>query len=143
MIHAFGFGSHHEVQKLEVKNAVETLNSVEDGFDTGVDMESIMSVDTAFHCVPVEGQEGEYALQHTDITMNSRKGDDLEPDLPSPVDYADPSDVDMWNLPSSTDDSEQGSQQAKTHAYEMYAIWDLHACEMAYGRGTPMRDARL
>jgi hypothetical protein len=103
MIHAFGFGSHHEVQKLEVKNAVETLNSVEDGFDSGVDMESIMSVDTAFHCVPVEGQEGEYVLQHTDITMNSRKGDDLEPDLPSPVDYADPSDIDMWNLPSSTD----------------------------------------
>jgi hypothetical protein len=33
----------------------------------------------------------------------------------------------------------QGSQQAKTHAYEMYAIWELHACEMAYGRGTHMR----
>jgi hypothetical protein len=28
--------------------------------------------------------------------------------------------------------STQGSQQAKTHAYEMYAIWELHACEMAY-----------
>src|ERR1700733_2832246 len=28
----------------------------------------------------------------------------------------------------------QGSQQAKMHAYEMYAIWELHACEMAYGR---------
>jgi hypothetical protein len=27
---------------------------------------------------------------------------------------------------------EQGSQQAKTHAYEMYAIWELHAYEMAY-----------
>ena len=23
----------------------------------------------------------------------------------------------------------------------MYAIWELHACEMAYGRGTHMRDA--
>jgi hypothetical protein len=22
----------------------------------------------------------------------------------------------------------------------MYAIWELHACEMAYGRGTHMRD---
>jgi hypothetical protein len=130
MIHAFGFGSHHEVQKLEVKNAVDTLNSVEDGFDSGVDMESIMSVDTAFHCVPVEGQEGEYALQHTDITMNSRKGDDLEPDLPSPVDYADPSDVDMWILPSSTNDSEQGSQQA--------------ACKplACFGLSTSFHDAR-
>ena len=25
----------------------------------------------------------------------------------------------------------------------MYAIWELHVCEMAYGKGTPMRDARL
>jgi hypothetical protein len=37
----------------------------------------------------------------------------------------------------------QGSQQAKTHAYEMYAIWELHACEMAYGRGTHMRDTPM
>src|SRR6202034_195788 len=37
----------------------------------------------------------------------------------------------------------QGSQQAKTHAYEMYAIWELHACEMAYGRGTHMRGTRM
>jgi hypothetical protein len=37
----------------------------------------------------------------------------------------------------------QGSQQAKTHAYEMYAIWELHACEMTYGRGTHMRDTPM
>jgi hypothetical protein len=36
-----------------------------------------------------------------------------------------------------------GVQQAKTHAYEMYAIWELHACEMAYGRGTHMRDTPM
>ena len=40
-------------------------------------------------------------------------------------------------------DGLQGSQQAKAHAYEMYAIWELHACEMAYGRGTHMRDTPM
>jgi hypothetical protein len=51
----------------------------------------------------------------------------------------------------------RAARLSKTHAYEMYAIWELHACEMAYGRGTrerrayemayerctPMRDVRL
>jgi hypothetical protein len=106
MIHAFGIGPHHEIQKREVKNALETLNSAADGFDNIVDMESIMSVDTAFHCVPVEGQEGEYALQHTDITVNSRRGDDLEPDLPPPMDYPDSSNADTRDLLSPMDDSE-------------------------------------
>ena len=54
--------SHHEMQKLEVNNTVETLNSVTDGSDNNVDIESIMSVDTAFYCVSIKGQEGEYVL---------------------------------------------------------------------------------
>jgi hypothetical protein len=33
----------------------------------------------------------------------------------------------------------RAARLSKTHAYEMYAIWELHACEMAYGRGTHMR----
>jgi hypothetical protein len=98
MIHAFGIGSYHEMQKLEVKNALETLNSAVDGFDNNVDMESIMSVDTAFQSVPVEGQEGEYALQHTDMTMNGRRGDGLEPDLLSPMDDPNTSNADTRNL---------------------------------------------
>jgi len=105
MIHAFGIGSHHETQKLEVENAVETINSVGDGFDINVDMESIMSVDTAFHCVPVEGQEGEYVLQYTDITMNGKRDDGLEPDLLSAMDDCHSSNPDTRNLPSSVDDS--------------------------------------
>ena len=102
-IHAFGIGPHHEMQKLEVKNALETLNSAVDGFDSNVDVESIMSVETAFRCVPVEGQEGEYALQHTDITMNGRGDDGLEPDLPLPMDYPDTSNPDTRNLLSRND----------------------------------------
>jgi hypothetical protein len=112
MIHAFGIGSHHEMQKLEVKNALETLNSAADGF-TNVDMESIMSVDTAFHCVPVEGQEGEYALQHTDMTMNGRKGDGLEPDLPPPMDDPDSSNADTRDLLSPMDDSESSKADTR------------------------------
>ena len=34
----------------------------------------------------------------------------------------------------------RAARLSKTHAYEMYTIWELHACEMAYGRGTPMRE---
>jgi hypothetical protein len=86
MIHAFGIGSHHEMQKLEVNNALETLNSAADGTDNNVDIESIMSVDTAFYCMPIEGQEGEYVLQHSDMTTNGQRGDDLEPDLLSTLD---------------------------------------------------------
>ena len=112
MIHAFGIGSHHEMQKLEIRNALETLNSAEDGLDNNVDMDSIMSVDTAFHCVPVEGQKGEYTLQHTDMTMNGQRGDDLEPDLPPPMDDLGSSDVDTRNLLSTMNDSE--SSEADT-----------------------------
>ena len=113
MIHAFGIGSHHEMQKLEVKNALETLNSALDGIDNNVDVESITSVDTAFYCVPVEGQEGEYALHHTDMTMNGRRGDGLEPDLPSPMDDLDSSNADTRNLLSQTDDSESSEADTK------------------------------
>src|SRR4051794_11148293 len=113
MIHAFGIRSHHEVQKLEVKNALETLNSA---VDNNEDVENIMSVDTAFHCVPVEGQEGEYALQHTDMTMNGRKNDGLEPDLPSPMDDLDSSNADTRNLLSQMDDSESRKKPAKPAA---------------------------
>jgi hypothetical protein len=35
----------------------------------------------------------------------------------------------------------RAARLSKTHAYEMYAMWELHACEIAYGRGTHMRDA--
>src|SRR5206468_1456636 len=112
MIHAFGIGSHHETQKLEVRNAVETLISAEEGFGNNADIESIMSVDTAFHCVPVEGQEGEYVLRHTDMTMNGRRGDGLEPDLPPPMDEPDSSNADTRNLLPSMDDSE--SSEADT-----------------------------
>jgi len=100
MIHAFGIGSHHEMQKLEVENALETLNSAADGSDNNVDLESIMSVDTAFHCVTIEGQEGEYVLQHTDMTTNCRRGDDLEPDLLSPVDNSESSKADTREKPA-------------------------------------------
>jgi hypothetical protein len=115
MIHAFGIGSHHEIQKLEVKNALETLNSAVDGFDNNVDMESIMGVDTAFHCVPVEGQEGEYVLQHTDITMNGQRGDDLEPDLPSPM-HDDSSNADTRDLlsPMDSESSKAGTKEKPT-----------------------------
>jgi hypothetical protein len=34
----------------------------------------------------------------------------------------------------------RAARLSKTHAYEMYTIWELHACEMAYGRRTPMRE---
>jgi hypothetical protein len=37
----------------------------------------------------------------------------------------------------------RAARLSKTHAYEMYAIWELHTCEMAYGRGTPMRDTPM
>ena len=80
MIHAFGIGSHHEMQKLEVQNAVETWKSVIDGNGNNANINSIKSVDTAFHCVPIEGQKGEYSLQYTDITVNCQKRDDLVPD---------------------------------------------------------------
>jgi hypothetical protein len=113
MIHAFGIGSHHEMQRLEVENALETINSAADGLDNGVDMESIMNVDSAFHCVPVEGQEGEYALQHTDITMNGHRGDGLEPDLPPLMDYLDPSDADTRNLLLPMDDSESSKADTR------------------------------
>ena len=49
----------------------------------------------------------------------------------------------VWRPQIRVNSSGQGSQQAKTHAYEMYAIWELHACEMAYGRGTHMRDTPM
>jgi hypothetical protein len=111
MIHAFGIGSHHKMQKLEVKNALDTLNSAVDGIDNNVDMESIMGVDTAFHCVPVEGQEGEYALLPTDMTMNSQRGDGLEPDLPPPID--DSSNADTRNLLSQMDDAESSKADTR------------------------------
>jgi predicted RNA methylase len=41
--------SHHNMQKVEVKNAIETINSAAHDFDVNADMESVMSVDTAFH----------------------------------------------------------------------------------------------
>jgi hypothetical protein len=108
MIHAFGIGSHHETQKLEVKNAVEAL--IPPG--NGADRESIMSVDTAFHCVPIEGQKGEYVLRHTDMSMNGGKGDGLEPDLPPPMDEFGSSEADTRNLLLSMDDSK--SSEADT-----------------------------
>jgi hypothetical protein len=105
MIHTFGIGSHHEIQKLEVKNAIKALNSAT--YDSGAEanMDSIMSVDTAFHCVPIEGEEGEYALQHTDDTRNGRIGDDLEPKL-SLMDDPDSSNANTRNLLLPTDDPE-------------------------------------
>jgi hypothetical protein len=99
------------MQKLEVKNALDTLNSAVDGIDNNVDMESIMGVDTAFHCVPVEGQEGEYALLPTDMTMNSQRGDGLEPDLPPPID--DSSNADTRNLLSQMDDAESSKADTR------------------------------
>lgn len=70
MIHASGKGSHHEMQKHKVGNALEALDGKADDFDA-VDSgptrtEIIMSVDTAFHCVPLErlekGNEGDASL---------------------------------------------------------------------------------
>jgi hypothetical protein len=34
----------------------------------------------------------------------------------------------------------RAARLSKTYVYEMYAMWELHACEMAYGRCTPMRE---
>jgi hypothetical protein len=37
----------------------------------------------------------------------------------------------------------RAARLSKTHAYEMYAMWELQACEVAYGRGTHMRDTPM
>jgi hypothetical protein len=111
-IHAFGIGSHHEMQKLEVKNALETINSKADGLRIDVDIKSIMSVDTAFHCIPVEGREGEYALHRTDLTMNSWRGDDLEPDMPAMDNFS--SNADTRELLDDSDSSEADTRTKPT-----------------------------
>jgi hypothetical protein len=84
MIYALGIGPHHRMQKLAVENALETLNSIQ----TSSDNDSYV----------VEGQKGEYALQHTDIIPNSWKGDGLQPNLPPPMDDFDTSNPDTRNL---------------------------------------------
>jgi hypothetical protein len=77
-----------------------------------VDVETILSVDTAFHCVPVEGQEDEYALQFTDISLNHREGDILKPD-PPPMGDCDSNDADTRNLLSSMDHYDSGNADTR------------------------------
>lgn len=83
-IHAFGSGIHHNTQKEEVVNALSTLNAEANDFESilstsGVTRsKTIMSNNTAFHCVPTPENGGDYILQYTDMTINSQADDGLD-----------------------------------------------------------------
>jgi hypothetical protein len=85
MIHVFGSGLHHHRQKEEVANALSTLIAEAADFEPassagGVILsQTIMSNDTALHCVPTTEGDGDYILQSTDLTINSKAQDELEP----------------------------------------------------------------